>query len=137
MEGRGGRWLVFGQDTLINFLPFIPGGNENIQIMFLKQRYYHLLSDRYWKWRQRLIGTGIYNSGFQPVVIKILGYLRSFLGDNNGRQKEQRTCAGCWALTSTITRQLHLLLLHFSCKHMISVQINVFLARKIIRKLLV
>lgn len=58
--GQGGRWLVFGQDTLINFLPFIPGGNENLQIMFLNQRYYHLLSDRYWKWRQQLTGTGIY-----------------------------------------------------------------------------
>ena len=45
-QGKGRKWLVFGQGTLINFLPYFPGGNESIQIMFLNQRYYHLLSDR-------------------------------------------------------------------------------------------
>lgn len=108
------RWS--GEGTFLNFLLFISGENENIDL-FHNQRYCHLLTDTKIEGKS-VIGTSIYNSPFQAVVDKIPESLGAFLGTVRG-EKNREHVQNAELLTSTITKQLHVLVLYFRHKHMI------------------
>lgn len=79
------------------------------------------------KW---LKGTSFYNSCLQVVAKKIPGHLRNFLvGQKWGDKRNRELVQDAEDMASTVTKQLHLLILIFYMYAYDFGQINAFLAK--------